>query len=623
MHAGPACAPAMNTPATGAFAVDACLAAVVEAIADPLLVIGTDYRILLSNRAAREVYGLVFDADGRAGQPCHLAIHGRPAPSHTYRTPPPGALPPGPEMLVQLPAGDLLPVCPLILRPDANACLRSTQRQRTRAGERLFEISAGPLRLADGSFAGIVEVARDVTTRAQAEGMIEYFAYHDQLTGLPNRLLLQERFAQARRRAELKGGGLAMLFIDIDRFKTINDTLGHAAGDALLREVVGRLREHAGESDTICRLGADEFLVLLADGAAGAGESARRLLRSLDAPFSIEGHVLHSSASIGVSLYPDDGDDFAGLLKAADIAMYSAKAAGRNAIRFFDAGMSAGSAERLRMQQLLREALARKELHLHYQPQFDLADTRLVGVEALLRWQSPELGAVPPDRFIPLAEDSGLIVPIGRWVLTEACRQAVAWQEEGLPPLVMAVNLSAIQFARSDVAGSVAEVLAETGLAPALLELELTESVLLQDDASVGAAICKIKALGVRLAIDDFGTGYSSLSYLKRFAAHRLKIDRSFVRDMVSDLEDATLVRAIIQMANALNMSTIAEGVEDGAQAAMLVREGCASAQGYLFGRPAPAAETGALLRRHASPALAQRSLPLLFIGQAEQAASD
>jgi len=444
-----------------------------------------------------------------------------------------------------------------------------------------------------GRLTHYVAIFSDITEKKAIEARLEYLAHHDPLTGLPNRLLLRDRLEQALALAAREQLRVAVMFLDLDHFKDINDTLGHAIGDRLLQAVVDRLNGCVRETDTISRQGGDEFLIVLTGLHEGrtASAVAQKILQRMDEPFIIEGHTLSSSFSIGIALYPDDGDDFDTLLLKADTAMYHAKESGRDTYRFFTEQMNAYALERLELQNHLRLALERNELSLHYQPQIDLASGRVIGAEALLRWTSPVLGPVPPARFIPVAEDSGLIVPIGEWVLREACRQAEAWRQAGLPSLVVAVNLSALQFRRSDPVQLVGQILADSGLPAPCLELELTESLLVEDADDVLNTLERLKALGVRLAIDDFGTGYSSLSYLKRFPIDKLKIDQSFVRDIASDADDAAIVSVIIELGRILKLQTIAEGVENAAQLDFLTRQGCSNAQGYLFGRPMPADE--------------------------------
>ncbi len=444
-----------------------------------------------------------------------------------------------------------------------------------------------------------VGTVQDVTDLRLARQQVEFMAHHDALTRLPNRILARDRFDQAIALAARESRKVALLFLDLDNFKNINDTLGHQAGDHLLQQVVGRLNEAVRGSDTISRQGGDEFLVILSalEDENGADAVARHIVERLGQPIKVDGHELHTSGSIGISIFPDDGDEFDTLLKKADMAMYSAKESGRATYRFFTEEMNVHAFERLQMQNRLRHALAQDEFLLHYQPQVDLKTGRILGFEALLRWQNEELGMVMPGRFIPVAEESGLILPIGAWVLREACRQAREWQDRLGVRIPVAVNLSALQFRRGGLVETITGVLAETGLAPGLLELELTESMLLHDIDAVLAAMDRIRALGVNMSIDDFGTGYSSLSYLKRLPVNRLKIDQSFVRDMMADPDDASIVRAIVQMAHSLKLTVIAEGVEEVEQAQWLEREGCEQAQGYHFGRPMPADAVAELLR--------------------------
>ena len=429
-----------------------------------------------------------------------------------------------------------------------------------------------------------------MTERHASARHIEFLAHHDALTGLPNRTVMESRFEQAVADASRSGTHVALMFLDLDSFKTVNDSMGHPVGDELLKEVALRLGQFARASDIVSRQGGDEFLIVFTGLASGADVAlaADRLVQDFKAPFLVDGHEIATSFSIGIALFPHDGHDFATLLKKADIAMYQAKAAGRDTYRLFGDHMDVAALGRHRIRNALHQAVERFEFKLHFQPQVDLASGRVIGAEALLRWTHPELGVVPPVEFIPVAEESGLIVPIGEWVLNEACRQAVAWQAPGRPPLSVAVNISAVQFARGDLEDTVRRALAASGLAPRLLELELTESVLIHNVDSVLATVTRLKRLGVTLSIDDFGTGYSSLTYLKRFAVDRLKIDQSFIRDLVSDPESAAIVRAIVQMARSLNLKTVAEGIEDDHVLAHLRVIGCDQGQGYGIARPMP-----------------------------------
>jgi diguanylate cyclase (GGDEF)-like protein/PAS domain S-box-containing protein len=449
-------------------------------------------------------------------------------------------------------------------------------------------LSISAVRDRSGALTNFVAVFSDITERKASEARIAFLAHHDPLTTLPNRTLFQDRIEQALGRAERSELMVALLFLDLDRFKTINDSLGHLAGDRLLQSVAERLGHCVRDTDTICRQGGDEFLIVLADltDEDVPARIAEKILRRLSEPFDVDGHTLGTSFSIGIAVYPDDGRDADALMKNADTAMYHAKESGRNTYRFFTEQMNANALERLQLENHLRQALDRGELLLNYQPQIDLTTGAIVGAEALIRWQSEALGFVPPGRFIPIAEESGLILPIGRWVMRQACLHAKAWQESGFPNVAVAVNISALQFRRDDIVATVREILSETGLAAEHLELEITESLIMQHAEDVLDTMQRLKALGVRLSIDDFGTGYSSLSYLKRFAVDRLKIDQSFVRDIVEDPDDAAIVRAIIQMGKSLKLDVVAEGAESRAQVDFLIREGCRTAQGYFFCPP-------------------------------------
>jgi diguanylate cyclase (GGDEF)-like protein len=444
------------------------------------------------------------------------------------------------------------------------------------------------VRDASGQLTHYVAIFSDISERKAAQDKIEHLAHHDPLTGLPNRLLLYDRFAQAVAHADRTHSKVALLFLDLDRFKTINDSLGHPVGDKLLQTLAGRLQECIRDTDTISRQGGDEFVILateLRDPDTAAG-IAQKMLEQVRQTVDIDGHALNASFSIGISLYPDDGADFDTLLQKSDTAMYHAKDAGRNAYRFFTQQMNIDALERLLIQNRLRRAVEENEFILHYQPQIDLASGRVVGAEALVRWNNPELGLVGPTRFIPIAEESGQIVALGEWVLYEACRQAQAWRIAGLPALTMAVNVSALQIQRGNFVETVIAALSASGLDAAGLELELTESILIQNVEKTLETVRKLQSLGIKISIDDFGTGYSSLSYLKRFAIDRIKIDRSFVRDISSDPEDAAIVRAIIQMARSLHLTTLAEGAETQAQVDYLRQEGCEEIQGFFYSRP-------------------------------------
>ncbi len=438
-----------------------------------------------------------------------------------------------------------------------------------------------------------IGVFTDISHIKQAQDKINFLAHHDALTKLPNRVLFHERFSHALLHAKRERGGLALLFIDLDRFKAVNDTLGHPVGDQVLLEVSRRMIRTIRASDTLARLGGDEFVLLLEEKAAAPDvlTVVNKLMKLFSQPMQIEAHELVITASIGICLYPNDGDDPDELIRHADRAMYEAKQQGRNTYRFFTKALTEGAFERLMMENHLRHALSRNELVLHYQPQIDLKTYDLEGVEALVRWQHPEQGLIPPGLFIPLAEEMGIIKGIGEWVLLRACEQISAWQKDGFLVPRVAVNLSVQQITREGLVDVVKQTLQSTDLEPSRLELEVTESMLMKDPDTSREVLSELKSMGVHFAIDDFGTGYSSLAYLKLLPLDRLKIDRSFVRDIGRDANDESIVRAIIALAKSLGLRTVAEGVEQENQARFLRIEGGGSAQGYLFGRPVPAEE--------------------------------
>jgi diguanylate cyclase (GGDEF)-like protein/PAS domain S-box-containing protein len=450
-----------------------------------------------------------------------------------------------------------------------------------------------------GDLTNYVGVFADITPIKESQQQLEHIAHHDPLTDLPNRLLLHARLEHAMERAHREKNLLAVLFLDLDRFKNVNDTLGHPAGDRLLQAVAKQLVNYAREDDTVARLGGDEFTILLEglQEPKDAGAVAYKILQTITKPFRLDGHEVYVTGSVGISLYPDDGQDVTTLLKNADSAMYRAKEQGRNNYQFYTKELTATAFERFALESSLRHALDRGEFTLHYQMQVSLADDRVVGAEALLRWQHPELGLVAPAQFIPLAEETGLIVELGEWVLRTTCTQAKAWQNEGLLPLRIAVNVSSVQVTRSRIVDTVAEILEDTGLDPRRLELEITEGLLMGQSAQTIATLDALKAMGVTLALDDFGTGYSSLSYLKRLPLDRLKIDRSFIRDIPHDAGDVAITRAVIALGNNLQLSVIAEGVEKNAQLDILHADRCDEVQGWLYGTPLPATEFAELVR--------------------------
>lgn len=456
-----------------------------------------------------------------------------------------------------------------------------------------YEFVRTPVKDAAGATIGIAGFARDVTERKHSEDRARYLAEHDPLTDLPNRLQLSELMNAAI--AGLAGTKmrLALLCLDLDQFKNVNDSLGHALGDRLLQQVAERLRGALQTQDTVSRQGGDEFAILLVNCANTSMIAliAQRLLDVVAQSFQVDHLEFNLTASIGISIYPDDGDEMGALLQNADAAMYSAKNAGRNRYRFFKPEMNQRIAERMQIESKLRKALEQGEFLLHYQPQLCCRTGVVVGAEALLRWQQPGKGLLPPAVFIPVAEETGLIVAIGQWVLQEACRQNVLWQRAGLPPLVIAVNLSAVQFRTPGLVRTVLAALTDSGLEPRWLELEITESVMMDDAERVLEIVRELRQLGVRLSIDDFGTGYSSFSYLKRFPVDKLKIDRSFVDEVASNPDDLAIANAIVNVARSLGMATIAEGVETAEQLHVLRHLGCDEAQGYLLARPVPASE--------------------------------
>jgi diguanylate cyclase (GGDEF)-like protein len=428
---------------------------------------------------------------------------------------------------------------------------------------------------------------------------VEYLAYHDGLTALPNRSLFNKLLAQAIRQAPRFQRQVAIAFIDLDRFKQINDTLGHEAGDQLLQEVARRLKDCLREGDTVARLGGDEFVVLLSDLVATnhAATVAEKIVTAIARPFMLLGQEFRVTASIGISIYPNDGLDAQTLTKNADIAMYQAKEEGKNNFQFYSEKLNANSLERLTLESSLRHALERQEFQLHYQAKRDTASGEITGVEALLRWQHPDLGEVAPMQFIPVAEETGLIVPIGKWAIQTACRQSVEWREQGLPRIGMAVNLTARQFCDDNLLADISSILAATGMEPALLQIEIHESLLIQNVDRTLRTLTALKSMGIKIAIDDFGTGYSSLASLQRFPLDAIKIDRSFMRNLVPGSENRTVTEAIIAMGKTLSVTVVAQGVETKAQAEFLRDQACDEFQGFYFNRPVSAQALGELLR--------------------------
>jgi diguanylate cyclase (GGDEF)-like protein len=447
--------------------------------------------------------------------------------------------------------------------------------------------------------AGSVVTFHDVSEARAMTLEMSHSAQHDVLTNLPNRILFNDRLTQAIALAKRQGKQLAVLFVDLDHFKKINDSLGHAVGDQLLQSVAERLLTCVRQADTVSRLGGDEFVVLLSqvEQAEDAAFSARKILRALSAPHMIANKSIDINVSIGGSTYPSDGQDAVTLMEHADAAMYEAKQRGRNNYQFFRRDMHMRVVKRLALEGDLRYALGREEFLLHYQPKVNLGTGQIVGVEALLRWQHPQQGVLPPAEFISIAEECGLILSIGRWVLLEACRQAQRWRDAGIGIVPMSVNVSASEFGAKDFLSAVRAVLISTGVEPENLELELTESVLMKDAEAAVVTLLKLKAMGVRIAIDDFGTGYSSFTYLKRFPVDALKLDQTFVHDIVTVPGDASIVSAMINIGKSLKQRVVAEGIETRAQLSFLQSHRCDEGQGYLFSRPVAAELAGKLFK--------------------------
>ncbi|WP_346728380.1 putative bifunctional diguanylate cyclase/phosphodiesterase [Rubrivivax gelatinosus] len=461
-------------------------------------------------------------------------------------------------------------------------------------------LSVGRVLDEDGRTLNYIASFSDITERKHAEENVRRLAYYDALTGLPNRILLHDRAQQALQIAARGGETLALMFLDLDHFKNVNDTLGHPVGDRLLTILAQRMLPLLRDQDTLARVGGDEFvLVLPRTDAAGASHVAQKLLQIVQQPVQLEGHELAVTPSIGIALYPADAEDYDTLFASADAAMYRAKMSGRATFCFYTAQLQAQMARALHVENGLRRALERDEMLLHYQPQCALADGRIVGAEALLRWRHPELGWIPPSEFVPMAETSGQIAGIGRWVLDTALGQLRRWIDAGLPPLRMSVNLSAVQLRQPDLPEQVAELLQRHRIEPAWLELELTETVAWDDPLESARTVARLNAMGLRIAIDDFGAGYTSFSHLSLFRAGTLKIDRSLVSVIENSEGDCSVVTAIVNLARTLGMHTVAEGVETPGQRAALARTGCDSAQGWLFGRPVAAADFETVLLQH------------------------
>ncbi|SCX76234.1 EAL domain-containing protein [Nitrosospira sp. Nsp13] len=459
-------------------------------------------------------------------------------------------------------------------------------------------LSISTMKNACGEISHYIAVFSDISERKAVEEQVAFMAQHDFLTGLPNRLLLQDRLTQAIAHAERKQGKLAVIFLDLDHFKTINDSLGHPVGDKLLQEVADRIKGAVRTSDTVSRPGGDEFIIMLQEPETtdAIAMVAVKLLTGIASPYLIDGSEIQVTTSIGISVFPEDGRDSDSLIKHADNAMYQAKGSGRNNYQFFTQEMNRRTLERISLRTKLSHALECRELSLHYQPQVDLQSGRIIGAEALLRWNQSMLGMVSPAQFIPIAEENGMIIPIGEWVLREACRQNQEWRKLGLPEITMAANLSAVQFRQKNFGKMIMVIVHESGLAPSAFELEITESVVMHDAGAAIALLQQLKTFGLKLSVDDFGTGYSSLSYLKKFPIDKLKIDQSFVRNMMIDPDDAVIASTIISMAQSLRLKVIAEGVETPEQLAFLKQQGCDEMQGYYFSKPLTAEKFACLL---------------------------
>jgi len=561
---------------------------VLDSMVDPISIIDVEtYRIVDANLA---FYKEVNLPEGKIiGRTCYDVTHHRSSPC--------------------VPPHD---TCPLMATLADEDHAMTEHIHWTSSGEmRYVEVLTSPIRDENGKVVQVVHIQRDVTERKASEDQIRNLAYYDSLTGLPNRILFKENLDRALAFAERKKHRVATLFLDLDRFKWINDTMGHTVGDKLLQEYAARLTKSVRKSDfithgdpgqpyySIARLGGDEFTIILDDiqRPQDAAVVARRIIEESSKPFVLEGHEVFVTASIGISIFPDDGKDIATLIKHADTAMYHSKDLGKNNFQFYSRSMTDHAFELLLLENQLRHAMDRGEFSLHYQPQVDMRSGRVFCMEALLRWQNPDLGMIPPSSFIPLAEETGLIVGIDEWVLTAACRQLKAWEDDGLPPVQVAVNLSGQNFIRKNLPERILDIISTTGVNPGSLELELTESVLMRNGDDTIAILDDLKAMGLSLAIDDFGTGYSSLSYLKRFRLDTLKIDRSFVLDIAADSDNASIVTAIIALAESMKLRTVAEGVETEEQLRILRKLGCHRIQGYLLDRPMTSSDMTALLR--------------------------
>jgi diguanylate cyclase (GGDEF)-like protein/PAS domain S-box-containing protein len=551
------------------------LQSIIDGVRDSIMVINADYSIELMNQVARDSMQPKFVTD-MDNPKCHEALH------HSHE-----------------PCDGEDHLCPLRKVIASGEAVTVVHRHPLPDGASGYlELIASPLRNENGEIPSIIEIARNVTDHVSARHELEKqklwlqkLAHYDGLTGLPNRLLFLDRLQQAVKKARRTDTQLAILFVDLDRFKQINDSLGHAMGDAVLNAVAGRLVDCFRENDVVARLGGDEFTIILdaLHNTRHAATMAQKVIRTIQHPIRHKEHEFYVSASVGISLYPQDGEDADMLLRNADAAMYKAKDEGKNGFQFYTANMTELAFERALMESHLRRALENEQFALYYQPQIDLRTDRLIGVEALLRWQHPELGRLSPAKFITLAEDTGLILPLGEWVLRAACRQVAAWYEAGSHTGRVAVNLAANQLNNDRLLPTIERILEESGCRPEWLEVEITESVIMQRHERSLQTLLRLKSLGIEVVIDDFGTGCSSLSYLKRLPVSKLKIDRSIIRNFPTDTGDNAIARAIIAMGRSLGLRVIAEGVENSQQAAFLSEEGCNEVQGYLYAPPLPA----------------------------------
>ena len=551
------------------------LQTVINSTDDPIMVIDKDYNVSLRNVAVNKYLDWDFIAD-KEHIKCYEISHQRSTPCDTDEHP-----------------------CPLrdVLETQNHA--NALHIHKDSEGKDCYvELSASPHRNKNGELIGIIEIARDITERIKIQEQLAveqvkltYLTNHDPLTNLPNRFLFHDRVHQAIKRAHRSFTQFVVFFIDLDRFKEVNDSLGHVVGDRVLKEATRRLKGHMREADTIARLGGDEFALIVesAQHLKDVEYVAERLLELFRKPMMIDEHELYVSCSIGISLFPNDGETPEALFRNADAAVYRAKDEGKNNYCFYTAEMTERAFERVLMESSLRRAIEHDEFRIFYQPQFDAAREKLIGMEALIRWQHPELGLVTPDRFITQAEESGLIIQIDQWVMLHACRQVAFWNKKGLKPGNLALNLSMKQLHETDFIERIEHLFNQSGCHPENLELEITESQIMHNPDQVIRVLNRVNALGISVAVDDFGTGYSSLAYLKRLPVTKLKIDQSFIRDLPDDEEDAGITKAIIALAKSLKLTVIAEGVETEAQKNFLLHEGCHNIQGYFYGKPMPA----------------------------------